>query len=646
MRLPTSRGPIALNTARVLLLAGLVFAVDTPVALAFQHQEHTRIADLALWLAVERNCAGAAVETAPCRAALSLLPTPCCSDESCSREEGSLTFGTYAASPDWFTHTERVVPDPEGCRNRDEESCPGDLFESCQVLDDACFDSVLATTESRLATRRRPSHFALRFLAAHLNTSHFREFAARRYTLLHRRAVGQARQGRFALALRTEAVALHFLHDLFAPGHLASARADSADPTAASLHDRFNRLGLPFVLSPVEWCPELESLAGLLDPAARRCQPPPAPHHKRTITLGAEDFESLCEVLGACDGSPATPYRAFGDGRLLDGRRLDRDRRAHRTFLVLASSLSIAQVLAGTRDSDLFAICFQRQSGRVKSQRTGRDWWSWLRKRDERNTDTGPRGDDFLPELVRPDWDSIWPPAAALATSPWIPIEPGTGYCYADHDGALAGYATRREDAEEKKYGSLTKSNPRLSVFEVSWSPIQWAKRARNGGERRFGLNPGSRLELAWTFQSTVPDSEVEQRFDGNGGDWLSGDPFRQRDFQLTWSLALHREDQPDFNAWGTGLLINAHWKLGRESKWDGYFILEPGGAYYQGTARHTTRWRGSARIGLGLSLLFFEVGAEWGYALDAADEGRREVRYFAGSRLRLPSSWLGKLRR
>lgn len=94
------------------------------------------------------------------------------------------------------------------------------------------------------------------------------------------------------------------------------------------------------------------------------------------------------------------------------------------------------------------------------------------------------------------------------------------------------------------------------------------------------------------------------------------------------------------------GLLFTGYTKLGRHGTFDLYRILEPGYGYYENGVRSAARWRGSARAGLGASMLFFEIGAERGFAIDETADGHREWRYLAGVRTRISTTWFGRLAR
>ncbi|MCB1035555.1 MAG: hypothetical protein KDD47_17165 [Acidobacteria bacterium] len=654
-----------------LTVAFVAACLGTPTAQAFSKAEHSQLSNLGLWLAAAVGCPGSQQDPASCEEALALLHA----------EPGELDFGAWTRAGDFFTHTERIVPDPAGCQQQHSSSCPKELFSSCQELDGACYEKILEASEERIQDRQAPLGFFLRFTATHRNKSHFREFAADLYSDLHARAITQSEEGHSELALRTEAVALHFLQDLFAPGHLASARADFSDPASGSLHDRFNHKGLPFWVQPGElWCRELIAAQKVSTDGLRS---PPDPSCKRPLRLEREDLEAFAKIVGPCEGNhahsgafaPGAPamgeYHAFGDGALLDDRSLDENDRIHRTFLVLASAWSIRQVLNPPLEAERLGICFQRQSARTKTAKEGApgakinevvDRLLGNPNQEEPPQAPTPEDDGGTRPSLLPDWDTIWPPGAVLGQGPEMRASEGLHLCQPETAGAVAGYRTcwgrdpiyrqvisdlplpyeacrvRLDEAADPRRSSLralARKNPYLSVLEFAWSPIHWGSSA--GGDAT------GRWEAAWTFTGTVPDSELEQRGDD---DTFLGEPFEQktRYWPLTWGLAVHYEDHRDFQVLGAGLAITGQIKLGRKRDWDLYIAVEPGYAETSNAVRSTTRWQGSLRVGVGFSALFGEIGAERAFALDAAGDGHREWRYFSGVRIRFSTSWLRKI--
>src|SRR5436305_890184 len=141
--------------------------------------------------------------------------SPAMAREVDARSGGDVTFGDVTLAVDWF-------------RNPDS------------LLDR---DTVAANI------RRRRHNLVKRGLAAHHNADHFQASALSEWRTYHARAVAAAPDAP-ATALLAEAVALHFLQDFFAAGHVVTPRRGMHDAAAGHLHDRFNRLGVAFALSP------------------------------------------------------------------------------------------------------------------------------------------------------------------------------------------------------------------------------------------------------------------------------------------------------------------------------------------------------------------------------------------------------------
>ena len=127
------------------------------------------------------------------------------------------------------------------------------------------------------------------------NDAHFRGLAVLSYWVHHKSAVDAARTNTYG-ALVANAVADHYLLDLFAPGHVMAARQTIPAEIALAMHDHANAVGAHFVL---EAGANIENL-------------------RKVLGQMSADFEPLfCEVLGAPESA-----RACTD--------VDRDRSAHR----------------------------------------------------------------------------------------------------------------------------------------------------------------------------------------------------------------------------------------------------------------------------------------------------------------------------
>jgi hypothetical protein len=83
----------------------------------------------------------------------------------------------------------------------------------------------------------------LKFLAMHLNAEHFQDKLLKAFWWWHRSAIHEAVHGELFTAILMSSYADHFLQDFFAPGHIATPRADLHDLAAVALHDRYNAIG-------------------------------------------------------------------------------------------------------------------------------------------------------------------------------------------------------------------------------------------------------------------------------------------------------------------------------------------------------------------------------------------------------------------
>lgn len=94
------------------------------------------------------------------------------------------------------------------------------------------------------------------------NELHFQLAAISTMATLHRKAIELVRKDRLFAALATNALADHFLHDFFAPGHITVNRDNSHDAIALGMHDTSNNSGASFRINQQRWS---EDLLPLLD---------------------------------------------------------------------------------------------------------------------------------------------------------------------------------------------------------------------------------------------------------------------------------------------------------------------------------------------------------------------------------------------
>lgn len=85
------------------------------------------------------------------------------------------------------------------------------------------------------------------FRASHNNHSHFQSHLLVSIQMNHFLATSLAKSGRLHMAMAANAISDHYLHDFFAPGHLATTRDDMTDVFANQFHDHYNQKGAYFM---------------------------------------------------------------------------------------------------------------------------------------------------------------------------------------------------------------------------------------------------------------------------------------------------------------------------------------------------------------------------------------------------------------
>lgn len=96
------------------------------------------------------------------------------------------------------------------------------------------------------------------------NELHFQLAAISTMATLHRKSIELVRKDKMFAALATNALADHFLHDFFAPGHITVSRDNSHDAIALGMHDTSNRTGASFRIDQGRWQGDLVPLLDFL----------------------------------------------------------------------------------------------------------------------------------------------------------------------------------------------------------------------------------------------------------------------------------------------------------------------------------------------------------------------------------------------
>ncbi|MEK6374960.1 MAG: hypothetical protein AABO58_19970 [Acidobacteriota bacterium] len=268
---------------RLLLAVSVVVTFLVPRADAFEGVEHKELSNRALLAALKAAPVGS-VDPSMADMARTFAGR---SDHS---------FGAITEAVDWFTTPADDLLDPgEANRNYDGR----DRWQaSIKVL-----------------------------WAKHRNVDHFQRLALDEWAEYHAIALAAARDHCFPAALYAEAMALHYLQDFFAPGHVVTPRKGMHDVAAGSLHDYFNARGGDFLLFP-----------------ARIEQTGVIPSLREQFPDEWLEFEAA---------RLKKKVHFYGDGRLrLAGEE--------KVFLALISMLSIREVLAASTKTavDWLQACF------------------------------------------------------------------------------------------------------------------------------------------------------------------------------------------------------------------------------------------------------------------------------------------------
>lgn len=168
---------------------------------------------------------------------------------------------------------------------------------------------------------------ARRLGAIHRNDLHFQQAAAGGVKHFHQEAATRAAAAKdgngLKMAFILNAIADHLMQDFLAGGHVATPRANYHDLAAATIHDSYNKKGVPFSLSTeTEAWSQLEQLTfNIADVAA-----------------SGEDAELKAVSKELTDFVLAPGAKFHGDGRLACTP-------GHRTYMLLITTRSILDIV-------------------------------------------------------------------------------------------------------------------------------------------------------------------------------------------------------------------------------------------------------------------------------------------------------------
>jgi len=425
--------------------------------------------------------------------------------------------------------------------------------------------------------------------AVHENAGHFEACAAARYNALHALALGLAAEGSEEpfVALAAEAVALHFLQDSFAPGHLLTPRSGSVDILARGMHNGFNRCGAPIFVAD-------ERLAEPAAALSRVLTDRPTELVKRALedlSLSVDDLAAQHRPCASksirCHTEALEGACFYGDGKLAGSRQaLD---------LVLLSAASIRQVLAapgappGGPPRAPMRIVFEEWSAGTKGS------------------------SDRLPNE-----DTLRRPCLVLTTS-------ATATGCAEPAGALAGFEPLC--AQERDRFSMSPRNLELSLAYLVGDS---------------GRSTGWRVEVGLPFGSPS-DGDVRRLGNGDQPPASPSDPhpgyfpggIRGVDKGLLISWNLQAEEWDDYQA--LGLTLRPWFVAIRHRGWDFMWSPEVGWKWYTSDQRTTDRAVWGSHVAVGYGVLFLDLGFERGSLLEADGRHRRSSNYSLGVRFQIP---------
>lgn len=322
----------------LLLAAAVSFAAPTPCA-AFGYEEHLKLGNLSLELALAYFKASV----------LDKPPGPDAKPETKAKYEAgkaryeaagkmarapapALSYGHVVACVDYFLYPAKLLAELEArkyeLRSREREGF---------------WAHVLSVLTPEGPCDQIGGDFVL---ATHSNHSHFQNGAIVSYRTLHIAAIAMAQDpDHVQQALAINGMADHFLSDLFAPGHIYTARDRLSDVYATSRHDTRNAEGADFLPANTH---KLHGLATVLCGGSDRtaCRPPEAlkpiapssaPEHVAKLLWGVLD-----PGQGQLKGERQIVLR--GDDKLWEEND---EQLKQRLYVLLVQAQSIVDLLTG-----------------------------------------------------------------------------------------------------------------------------------------------------------------------------------------------------------------------------------------------------------------------------------------------------------
>ncbi|MDY7092416.1 MAG: hypothetical protein SX243_05505 [Acidobacteriota bacterium] len=620
-RQTAGRRPVSLIPLSILILA---LAITPRPAQAFNKHEHLGLSQAALLLALE-----ALEDEIPATAIRARLDDCPKDDEEAQESEENeetpscISFAALTRAADFVLHAENLVPDagrclgereleepePEYCR-QPIDPCKPKIRQAFEAAGDPMspFEgdldrATLALTRQRLDAKAR--RWLNRLAAVHRNLSHFEACAADTYNRLHRLALTQAseraglRDDWWLVPLMTEAVALHFLQDSFPPGHLLTPRAKTPDVLARGMHNRKNGDGAPAFV---------ESFEGM-ERFLRHLEAPEPPLAEALEPLGLTPDR----ILDFRTALPLAAQTFYGDGALArswhrPSPRAKKYREMHRETLtlLLLSARSITEVLsrglpspAPASPGDLLNLASATTTHLYYTPWSG-----------------GATPDSSPPQLdrdvmFRPGLEVLLLHASSGAENP------GEGSVSPHKVPSIAGYKPYAEADNLDRWHGLSP--------EVSLGLLQGTS----------GEGTGERLELS-LIGGFSGDGDVRHC---RGIASETSEPFQDTlsSFHgFTAALNLGWEEWSNYEAARASLLSYPFLNRLGSAHINTYAAVELGLKRYMAAELETEKFFYGVRAGIGLGIIFAELGAERGHYVDAAGEVRQTTTLFLGARVQL----------
>ncbi|HEX5758912.1 MAG TPA: hypothetical protein VF121_06920 [Thermoanaerobaculia bacterium] len=577
--------PKARNVHRVWLIVVFVLVSlgrGGNEAWAFKGKEHSGISETALATALEALSPGlASDELQQIRERFLDCPT-----KKVGKVDGSarcLPFGDLTNGPDLVFHAENLVQDPKSCLEGlrwTGERVP----KRCEQPIEQCKPKVIRRLrgasdpdlEVFAAAGERLDAKARavlnRLLAAHRNTSHFEACAAESYNRLHHLAIVQARE---RVGTRDD----WWLVPLATEAVALHFLQDSFPPghlltPRTSTHDLLAR--------GMHNRNNREGAEAFVDTTPSLAALSAALVQSSDARVRLEKQLGLTEpALVAASLAASGKLEFFGDGSLGSGH-------AEETLaLVLTSARSITEVLAvGIDDTKMDPSAWKPQPG----ARTALEFTSWC-------------GEPLSSSEDAPlDLDSL--------------IRPGLQLRVQDDQGRvverLAGY-DRRPMAELDRWDGMR--------FEVGGGIMA----STEGGSGRW-------VELASV--GGFPGTADVQFCDENGNPTARS---VKKSSQFVVAGNLRREDWGgEEGVWGASFLIYPWMKRLGWLHVDSYLGMELGVERYPFRDDTSDRFIWGARGGIGLGIVFVELGAERGYVPLAGDRLEKDTSFSLGARVQI----------